>query len=65
MARSLGFADHYDYSGIYNRPEERTSFMTDLDVFVMHRLRRHPNSIVEAMATGNQLLLRMLAGFPI
>jgi len=65
MARSLGFADHYDYNGIYNRPEERTSFMHDLDVFVMPSFTEGtPNSIVEAMANGKPIIASDVGGIP-
>jgi len=65
MARSLGFADHYDYNGIYNRPEERTSFMHDLDVFVMPSFTEGtPNSIVEAMANGKPIIASAVGGIP-
>ncbi len=65
LARSLGFADHYDYNGIYNRPEERTSFMHDLDVFVMPSFTEGtPNSIVEAMANGKPIIASAVGGIP-
>ncbi len=65
LARSLGFADHYDYHGIYNRPEERTSFMHDLDVFVMPSFTEGtPNSIVEAMANGKPIIASAVGGIP-
>ena len=65
MARSLGFADHYDYKGIYHRPEERMSFMHDLDVFVMPSFTEGtPNSIVEAMANGKPIIASAVGGIP-
>jgi len=65
LARSLGVADHYDYNGIYTRPDQRTAFMHELDVFVMPSFTEGtPNSIVEAMANGKPIIASAVGGIP-
>ena len=65
QARSLGVADHYDYNGVYKLPEQRTSFMHDLDVFVLPSFTEGtPNSIVEAMANGKPIIASAVGGVP-
>ena len=65
LARSLSVADHYDYDGVYTKPEERASFMHALDVFVMPSFTEGtPNSIVEAMANGKPIIASAVGGIP-
>ena len=65
LAQSLSVADHYDYLGIYTKPDERTAFMHDLDVFVMPSFTEGtPNSIVEAMANGKPIIASAVGGIP-
>lgn len=65
LAQSLGVAHYYDYIGIYTKPDERTAFMHDLDVFVMPSFTEGtPNSIVEAMANGKPIIASAVGGIP-
>jgi glycosyltransferase involved in cell wall biosynthesis len=62
---SLNLEAHYQYFGIYTRPEERKAFMHDLDVFVMPSFTEGtPNSIVEAMANGKPIIASAVGGIP-
>lgn len=57
---------NYQYYGIYTRPEERTAFMHDLDVFVMPSFTEGtPNSIIEAMANGKPIIASAVGVFRI
>jgi glycosyltransferase involved in cell wall biosynthesis len=65
LAQSLNVADHYDYIGIYTKPDERAAFMHDVDVFVMPSFTEGtPNSIVEAMASGRPIIASAVGGIP-
>jgi glycosyltransferase involved in cell wall biosynthesis len=65
LARSLNVSAHYDYNGIYTRPDERTVFMRSLDVLVMPSFTEGtPNSIVEAMAAGKPIIASAVGGIP-
>ena len=64
-AKALNVAGQYRYHGVYTHPEERSSFMSNIDVFVMPSFTEGtPNCIVEAMAHGKPVIASDVGGVP-
>lgn len=64
-AKALNVASRYRYHGVYTHPEERSSFMNSIDVFVMPSFTEGtPNCIVEAMAHGRPIIASDVGGVP-
>lgn len=64
-AEQLGLANNFHLSGVYTCPEQKSSFMRGLDVFVLPSLTEGtPNCIVEAMAHGLPVIASAVGGIP-
>jgi glycosyltransferase involved in cell wall biosynthesis len=64
-AKALNVAGQYRYHGVYTHPEQRSAFMSSLDVFVMPSFTEGtPNCIVEAMAHGKPIIASEVGGVP-
>jgi glycosyltransferase involved in cell wall biosynthesis len=65
LAKALNVAGQYRYHGVYTHPEERSAFMSSVDVFVMPSFTEGtPNCIVEAMAHGKPIIASEVGGVP-
>ena len=64
-AESLGVAHACDFPPVYTQPEEKSTFMRSLNVFVLPSLTEGtPISIMEAMAHGLPVISTTVGGIP-
>jgi glycosyltransferase involved in cell wall biosynthesis len=64
-SRRLGVEDKCKLVGVYNSLEERSLYMSSIDVFVLPSLTEGtPNVIIEAMAHGKPIIATAVGGVP-
>jgi glycosyltransferase involved in cell wall biosynthesis len=65
LSHQFGVASRCEFVSVYKTPDERQSFMEQLDIFALPSLTEGtPNSIIEAMSQGLPIVASDVGGIP-